>query len=336
MSTTTAVAIGHAASGEHRRRALRRMAQACLGLVILIIVLSAFMRHHGAGIGCADWPACYGQDTSVAPDASAGDGVALARLAHRATASLALVLILAMVLACLAARPVLRSEGVLAVLLLLFAVGLAALGVVSAGARMPAVILGNLLGGFAMLALCARLVAVAGRPPGWRPDAMIGRVAAVVLLLLIAQLALGALVSASHSALACASLGECFELAGRGGWQFAAFDPLRIPVPGGADGMASGGMTPGGMVSDGIDNVDGATLQFVHRIGAILATGAVLALGVLAWRRGRRKSALAMAGLLAGVLALGMHIGGGALSMPAVLMHNLGAAGLLAVVLRLP
>lgn len=307
-----------AAATDHRRRMLRRMAQVCLGLVVLIVVLSAFMRHHGAGVGCADWPACYGQAANALQASGptpAGDGVALARLGHRVAASLALVLILVMLFGCLATRPILRREGRLAAALLVLALGLAALGVVSAGTPLPAVVLGNLLGGFLMLALCARMVVVAGDPQGRPSDPLLARMAGLVAILLVGQFALGALVSATWSAPACSSFGDCLDLAGRSGWDPAAFDPLRVPVPGDAAG---------------------ATVQLAHRVGAIVAAAGALVLGVLAWRRGRRGEALALAGFLLAVLALGALIGGGALSMPAVLLHNLGAAGVLATVLRLP
>ena len=54
------------------------------------------------------------------------------------------------------------AGGVLVAALLVLALGLAGLGIVTPGSRLPAVAMGNLLGGFAMLAICARLAAVLG------------------------------------------------------------------------------------------------------------------------------------------------------------------------------
>ncbi|MBX3693550.1 MAG: COX15/CtaA family protein [Steroidobacteraceae bacterium] len=281
-----------------RRGSLRRMAQSCLLLTVLIITLSAFVRHRGAG-----------------PEAD----VLVARAAHRVVASVTLLLVIAMVLASYTARPALRREGALALGLLGLALGLAVLGVVTPGSQLPAVTLGNLLGGFAMLALCARLVAVTGerRPP----DAVLARAGVLAAILLVLQVALGALVSATHAGLSCHSLAECTALAAGGGWDFSGLDPWRLPATDGA-GLASGAA--------------GAAVQWVHWVGGFVVAAVALAFGWLAWRRGRRHSALGLAALLMVVVALGIVIGEGNSSLPVVLLHNLTAASLLAVVLRLP
>lgn len=308
------------AATDRRRLVLRRLAQVCLVLLVLVVVLSAFMRHRGTGLGCENWPACYGQDLR---DAQAGkavpvyDDVALARRAHRLVATGVLVLVIAMVLGSIAMRPVLRREGVLAAGLFILVLGLAALGVATPGSRVPAVTLGNLLGGFAMVALCARLARVAGEAPGRPRDVVLARSAGFAGILLVGQIALGALVSAAHAGLDCRAIAECLEQAG-GAWNLAAFDPWRVSEPGAGDPSA------------------GAAIQLAHRVGAVLAAVAVLVLGLLAWDRDERRSALALAGLLLAVLALGIVIGDGSLPLPAVLLHNLAAAGLLATVLRLP
>jgi cytochrome c oxidase assembly protein subunit 15 len=311
------------AATDHRRKILRRMAQSCLLLVVLIVVLSAFVRHRGVGLGCEDWPVCYGQDlrlTQAGETVAVGDDVALARQAHRAVASMTLILVIAMALVSFTTRPALRREGGLALSLLALALGLAALGVVTPGSRIPAVTLGNLLGGFAMLALCARMITVTGEPDRPR-DIALARMASLVAILLILQIALGALVSATHAGLSCRSLAECMELTASGGWSFAGLDPWRVALPGSTD-VASG--------------LAGAPVQLAHRVGGLVAAAAVLTLGLLAWRRGRRRSALGLAGLLLGVAVLGAFIGDGNLPLPAVLLHNLGAASLLAMVLRMP
>lgn len=304
-------------AADERRRLLRRMALVGLLLTVVIVVLSAYVRHRGVGLGCEGWPACYGQDLSRQQQGEvvATDGdVLLARVVHRVVATVMLVLVIAMVFSTLV-RPALRREGVLASSLLVLALGLAVLGVVTPGSRLPAVALGNLLGGFAMLALCARLAAATGEP---RPrDVLLSRVGLLATILLALAIALGALVSATHAGVSCRSLAECTALTARGGWNLAALNPWLLPSPGdiGVPGAAAG-----------------APIQLAHRIAALVATAAVLVLGALAWQRGRRRSALALGGLLLGVMALGFLIGEGDLPLPAVLLHNLGSAGLLAMV----
>ena len=286
-----------AGAPEERRRLLRRMAQAGLLLTVLIVVLSAYVRHRGAGLGGGA--------------AETGEDILLARVIHRVVATVMLVLVIAMAFSSLA-RPRMPREAGLAVGLLALALGLAVLGVVTPGARLPAVALGNLLGGFVMLALCAQLVAVTGE---LRPrDAVLRRCAILAAILLGLEVALGALVSATHAGLSCRSLAECTALAARGGWDFTGLNPWHLPSSGAAGAAA------------------GAALQWAHRVGAFAAAAAVLVLGLLAWQRGRRGTATALAGLLFAVIALGLVIGGGELPLPAVLLHNLASAGLLAVV----
>lgn len=301
---------------ERRRKRLQRMAQGCLLLIGLIVVLSAFLRHRGVGLGCEDWPACYGQELRLAQQGevvTAGSDVLIARVVHRVVASVMLILVILLMFSSLA-RPRLRREGGLALSLLALALALAALGVVTPGSRLPAVTLGNLLGGFAMFALCMRLIAVTSAQ-SW--DIVLTRMASLVAILLVLQVALGALVSATHSGLSCRSLAECMELAARGGWNFTTLNPWQRPSLDGI-GMASA--------------TAGAAIQLAHRIAGLVVAAAVLVLGLLAWLRGRRRCALALAGLLLAVVALGIFIGQGNLPLPAVLLHNLSAVSLLAMV----
>ena len=145
-----------------RPKLLRRLAWLTLLLLLAVTCLSAYMRHRAAGLGCAPWPACYGQGERVAATPGAvvvgGQALTVARAAHRITATLALLLVIAMVAIAFNARPALRREGRLAQALLALAVLLALLGLFTPGARLPVVAMANLLGGLLMLALAARLV----------------------------------------------------------------------------------------------------------------------------------------------------------------------------------
>ncbi|MBL8352457.1 MAG: COX15/CtaA family protein [Burkholderiaceae bacterium] len=280
----------------------RWMAWACLLLLLLVTVLSAFLRHRAEGLGCQPWPGCLAAGT-----AASGVVEALARGAHRVAATAVLGLAIGLLVLALRARPSLRREAGLSALLLLMALLLAWLGVHTTGSRAPAVALGNLLGGFLMVSIAARLLA----PPDRRG---LGPVALGVALLLVAQAAGGALVSASHAGLACDALRGCADQAAAAGWPWAALKP-----------WVGAGLLPG----------DGALLQLLHRAGAWVTAPALAALGLLALRRGRRAEGAALLALLAAVLALGLVLGSSGLPLAAVLLHNLGSALLLAAVVRL-
>ena len=77
------------ASQALRLRNIRATALLLSALSLLVVVLSAHLRLAGAGLGCADWPACYGQLLAGEPQALYFGFV---RVLHRATASLSLPL----------------------------------------------------------------------------------------------------------------------------------------------------------------------------------------------------------------------------------------------------
>lgn len=304
---------------DRRHHVLRRLALLCAVLVLAVTSLSAFLRLSKVGLGCADWPACYGQDLRRAQQGRAASdeaqvATAIARLAHRITASGALLLVITMVLICLGSKPLFVREGSLALALLALALFLAVLGWWSSTARVPAVAMGNLLGGFLMLALCARLALPAA------PVASAGARAALVLAatLLIVQVALGGLTSASYAGLSCTGWGDCGL---RESWQpagWGSLDPWREPVL-----AATGG------------NPSGALANSLHRHLALVVLLVLLPIAALAWRAGRRRTAVVVLVLLAAQLVAGVVLSAMALPLPLALLHNLLAAALLAAVLSL-
>jgi hypothetical protein len=167
-------------------RPLRRIAAACVVLMLVVVTASVFLRHYG------------GEQALQAVWASQ---IAWARLAHRVAATLVLLGSVAMVWM---ARHAPRHGGPtlwLASALLGVALLLSALGVAAGASRAAAVVLVNLLGGMAMLGLCARLALGPARRGG-------GRVAGWMLAFVVLQAASGALASASASPL-CIGVADC-------------------------------------------------------------------------------------------------------------------------------
>ncbi len=306
---------------ERRHAWLRGVALAAAALVLAITTLSAFIRLSHAGLGCSDWPQCYGNrlravqqgDQPAVADANA---VVVARAAHRVVAMLALVAIATLLIVCFGARPRLVREGLLALALLAVAIGLAVLGRFTAGARAPAVAMGNLLGGLLMLALSLRLAARATAPcrPRLRAWAWIG--AAVLLV----QVAIGALVSASYAAASCAALDECRRAAVAAGWPWEVLDPWRDPTF---------------VATTPPINPRGALAQFTHRGGALLALLVLAPLGIAVLRGPRWREGAVLLVLLLVQLGLGWLIVATALPLALVLAHNVVAGLLLATVVRL-
>lgn len=188
-----------------------------VALMLLVIVASAWLRLGRDAVDCALWPVCRFEHAMQAGAAAAQAPFAgPVRAVHRAAASLALPLILAALVAATVRLPRLVRARRLATLLLAVALGLAALGVAAGGSQAGPVVLGNLLGGFTMLAaalalarhahpIAAELVAL--RVPArrallaWLLQVMLGAVSAHGVLGVAAVLHLGwAFVTAAWTA----------------------------------------------------------------------------------------------------------------------------------------
>ncbi|HNU12279.1 MAG TPA: COX15/CtaA family protein [Rubrivivax sp.] len=293
-----------------RLRLVRMLAWALVALMLATVLLSAYMRLWQSGLGCEPWPDCYEQALRGGGEAAAGAGLALARLLHRAVASLVLVVALLLALATLGVRPRLRREAGLALVLLALTLGLAALGVVARGSTRPPVVLGNLLGGFLMLALALRLAMPAAARAATR-------LAWPALALLLLQIALGAMVSATHSTLACEGLGDCMQRAQALGGEWSLLDPWRSLAPG-TDAAARG-----------------VRLQLLHRLLALLLVPVLLLVALGALRQRRRVAAGALGALLLLQLLVGGLLAPAGWPLAQVLAHNLTAALMLALLLRL-
>lgn len=299
-----------------RQGRIRRLALLVVGLTVCIVAFSAYLRLTQSGLGCNEWPSCYRQGDSVGNEVAGNVAVAAVRLGHRVTASVVLVLVVILVLATLGMRPRLWREGRLTLGMLLLTLGLAALGAAARGSQFPAVVLGNLLGGFALLAVAWRLAGTtmarghgSGQWTGW---------AWLALLLLMLQVALGGLVSATHSLTVCSSWAECSRLVQGVEWDWQALNPWL------------------GVGSDAtVLSARGAWLQWLHRVGVLLVAPTMVVAGWIAWRSGQRAPVLALGALLGLQLLLGILLGFTGAPLPVALAHNLVGAALIALLFRL-
>ena len=298
MPTSAAQASDTAAP----QRLIARIALAGVLLVLLVTTSSAYMRLTAAGLGCADWPACYGPDAarSAAPAPAA-------RLLHRLSASATAAAVLAIALVAFVNRRRLARELAIAAILLALTLGLALLGRATPTAQSPAIPAANLLGGMLMAALLwwlalgswRRLRATAPRWLPWLSGLALGALAV--------QLALGAMTSTTYSALACTTLPDCAGQWWPQTWSAEEFDPTR-PV------SARAGPS--------------AAVHLAHRYAAVAVAALVLALAV-ALRRHARGLALMLAGLLGLQVALGLLAVALQLPLGVVLAHNVTAVVLL-------
>jgi heme a synthase len=307
-------------------------------LALSVIVFGAYVRLSDAGLGCPDWPGCYGHLTvpdhrpAVHLDDPAWHarpletGKARREMLHRYLASaLGLGIV---VLACASWRAGCRATGtsfaVYALVPLVVAQGLLGMWTVTLLLK-PLVVTAHLLGGLATLALLwwnlleiERIGPVQGVPDTQRWAA---RGALAVLLV---QIFLGGWTSTNYAALACTDFPTCQGSL----WPDADF--------------AEGFVLWRGLGIDYefgvLDTPARTAIHMSHRVGALAATAAVLiAAGVALAARARRLVLTGWCILAALALQLGLGITNvvGGLPLAAAVAHNGGAALLLLTLVTL-
>ncbi len=284
-------------------RLIRWLAAAGVLVVLIVTTTSALLRVSSAGLGCEDWPACYGREATASSER--GQPPRFARFVHRVAASAAGAVVLGIgLLAVTQLRRHRRELSFFAVLAVL-TLGLATLGRATPGALVPAVAMGNVLGGMLMASLLAWLAlgerSGGGQVPTWLP-----RLSGLALVLAFLAVGLGVMTSASYSGLACPGLPLCTPDGGTAEWSVADLHPWRT-----AAGSPS--------------------IHMAHRGAALLAGTVILA---LAWKLSRLgKAARRLGWLLLVALALQILLGAGLVTLRLPLLvavlHNLGAALLL-------
>jgi cytochrome c oxidase assembly protein subunit 15 len=218
-----------------------------------------------------------------------------------------LALIVGMLLIAWTQKPAWRREGTLALAALALAVGLAVLGIATPGARVPAVTLGNLLGGYLMFAALCALVTIAR---GSANPASLRAFAAAVLLLVLMEAAVGASIGAQYALTACPTLPACPAASGGGLFPIEAlnlFRPLSI-----ADGHA-------------VAAPDAPGLHIVHRAAGIAIVFATLALAYRS-RRDDRRAAFILAAFVLAIPLLGAAAIATMPSLSATVLHNAATA----------
>lgn len=325
--------------GEFALRCLSRLTLIATLVTLLVIPLGAYTRLTDAGLGCPDWPGCYGHfvvpNTTEAvrqaevkyPATPVVPHKAWAEMAHRYLAgTLALLVILISFIAVWVAltRGVSYLFWVLGLFLLILYQ--ATLGMLTVTLKLlPLIVTQHLLGGMCIAALLW-VLHLKTRDPllldavTWDTAARIRPWALLGLLLLFLQITLGAWTSTNYASLSCPDFPFC--QAGRVmDYDFHAAFNLFSPV---------GVNYEGGVLGE----VARMTIQMSHRFGALVLTLYLLALFFLVFYRMPRSHALhriAVFSLVVLLFQIGLGVSNVLFKLPlaVAVSHNLLAAILL-------
>jgi cytochrome c oxidase assembly protein subunit 15 len=275
--------------------AIRRLALLGVLLCLVVIVLGAWVRLTDAGLGCPDWPGCYGHVTPAGAERNEGkiesyspgweydSGKAWREMIHRYAATslgFIIVLITAIALAYRRERP---ANIPLAISLLVVVVLQGALGAFTVWWLVkPLVVVLHLIGGLTTLSLLMwmwldmrrRTRVVEPTPRATQIAALDGarRMAVVATVVVAFQIMLGGWTSSNYAAVACPDLPKCQQQWWPEGMDFSeAFVLWR-----GLDINYTGGV---------LEHPARVAIHFTHRLGAVVATLAVLFAAWLAIRR---------------------------------------------------
>ena len=315
---------------------------ACL-LAMIVVALGAFTRLVDAGLGCPDWPGCYGQvmwPTTEAEIASANSQFSDAapvdtdktwpEMVHRYFASgLGLVVIGLLLMT--------RRMGLRPKKLPVFLLGLVILqglfGMWTVTLKLwPQVVTTHLLGGFTTLALLWLLVLRLAKHKEAKPDQLpasntlkkLRVFAALGLIVVILQIALGGWTTSNYAALACVDFPTCHQQ-----W---------LPETDFKQGFDLGQEVGPNYLGGLLDNQARTAIHLSHRVGALVVTLVLSVLICLLWRSpglasAGRRLAMGVAGLLAVQIGLGISNIVFALPLFVAVAHNgVGALLLLSLV----
>ncbi len=317
---------------------LRALTLLTLFLTFDLVLFGAFTRLTDSGLGCPDWPGCYGSASplgareeihaaqSAMPSGPVTHGKAWVEMVHRylATGVGVLILVLAVASWAEARRGRAAVSPWWATLTLVWVCLQGAFGALTVTMKLyPAIVTLHLLGGLGLLMLLV-VQSLGYRPQPLPLTAGLRNGVGLLLVLTLCQVALGGWVSTNYAVLACRDFPTC-----QGAWWpdmdfdhgFTVLRALGI----GKDG----GYLPFAALT---------AIHWVHRVGAMVV---FCVLGLLAWRlwkhgtnasRGWAKVLIAVA---AWQFASGL--GNVVLGWPliAAVAHTAGAAALISLLTAL-
>lgn len=260
-------------------------------MVCVVIVLGAYTRLTDAGLGCPDWPGCYGFLTvpteaahieraeAAFPERPVEYHKARNEMVHRYFAGALGLFVLAMFILSVKAKQHVKLTGLLLATVSFQAV----LGMLTVTMNlMPLVVMGHLLGGFTtfclilLLTLKLRSQCLSQQdilhdiPASIKITTLLRNFVKVGFLLVVLQIALGGWTAANYAAVACTDLPICEP-----GWQQKFDLDSALSVPHGFEDYEYGVFPYEARM----------TIHVLHRIGAMVVTAFLLLLVISLYKQ---------------------------------------------------
>lgn len=319
---------------------MKKLVSISLFLALFVIILGAYTRLTDAGLGCPDWPGCYGHlfvpqsealienANQAFPERPVEAEKAWNEMIHRYfAAGLGLLILITFFIALSKKIKGHRTPIKLPFFILLLVCFQGMLGMWTVTMNLiPIVVMGHLLGGFTVLS-CLFLFYLRLTPyriPGG--DSQIRKYAKFGILgivLLVGQIALGGWTSANYASLACTDLPIC-----QGDWT------ARLDL------MGAFSIPAAENYEFGVHTYDQRmTMHVLHRFGAVIVFLYLCWLAIALYKKSSSSMVKQLSTLL--VVVLGVQIALGvsnvvySLPLTVAVLHNAVAACLLLVLVLL-
>ncbi|WP_066045948.1 COX15/CtaA family protein [Bathymodiolus septemdierum thioautotrophic gill symbiont] len=315
----------------------KKLLKVSIVLALIVVVLGAYTRLGDAGLGCPDWPTCYGHLT--VPDHHT-DGTILEgyerpleaakgwkEMVHRYAASLLGLAIFALFFLAAKGKTKRRQSLALPGFTAFFVMLQGAFGMWTVTLMVhPGIVTTHLIGGFMTTALLVWMLLNQGNPPiAYRHILKRHQwVLVATLFVLVGQIILGGWTSTNYAALSC---GEEFPTCLGAWWPTMDFINALHWGPIGVEHDYEFGV---------LENPARVGIQMMHRIGALITTSMIVLLIYLFSKYPHLKSNLVLiGGLLTTQVILGILNVLFSIPMAIAVMHNVVALLLLLSILAL-
>lgn len=301
-------------------------------LAFCVVVLGAYVRLSDAGLGCPDWPGCYGtltvpqSETAIAnaqmhfPESQVVVHKAWKEMAHRYLAGTLGLLILALAIMARHSKASLKTTTALSYGLVIIVGFQAALGMWTVTMLLkPAIVTAHLIGGMTTLAILI-WIAIRNSDVGAKNTLIVSRALRIGfrigLLVLSVQIILGGWTSTNYAALACTDFPTCHQRMVPNLDLENAFHIVRNL---GEDSFGKP------LSLEAL-----STIQWFHRLGALVTFIFIAGLSVCLLRmQGTRTYGVVLLLTLCAQVAIGIGNLMLHLPIPLAVSHNAGAALLL-------